>query len=176
MSAILYEGQVTILKRFKGKVFDKIELHNNGTVNLFKNLCWFIWNGQGTESVPNRLDLGYCSENSGMFIPKNFVSILSAPAVPADSQIVPNDTSPYIRRKFLLSQSSLVPYSEDTYSLYLVLRADTAGQEILAYVPIKNSDGESVKTYPIAADESHEIWWKMSFVNVETSLDQAGGN
>ena len=175
MSAILYEGQVTILKRFKGRIFDKIELHNNGTAEFFKNLCRFVWQGTGTDSVPNCLDLGHCG-NSINFDPANFTSILSAAATPVDGQAELESNSPYVRRKFVLSQSSLTSYPENTYSLYLILRAGAVGQEILAYVPIKNSDGEPVKTYSIAADESHEIWWKMSFVNMETSLDQAGGN
>lgn len=174
MSAILYEGQVTILKRFKGRIFDKIELHNNGTIELFKNLCGFIWNGQGTDSIPNRLDLGQYEENGGSFDSTKFKSILSALAIPMDSQTDFESDSPYVRRKFVLSQSSLVSYtSDDDHPLYLVLRAEKG--DILAYVPIR-SKGNPVTTYSIATDESHEIWWKMSFVNVETNLDQAGGN
>lgn len=174
MSAILYEGQVTILKRFKGKIFDKIELHNNGTVEFFKNLCGFVWNGQGTDSVPNRLDIGQYEKGGDSFDPTKFKSILSAPAIPVDSQTDLENDSPYVRRKFVLSQSSLASYTPDTdHPLYLVLRAEKG--DILAYVSIK-SNGNPVTTYSIATDESHEIWWKMSFVNVETSLDQAGGN
>lgn len=172
MSYIGYQGSVTIVKKLRGKYLRTEHYHNNGTRWLFDYLCNYLWNGNvnnkgnvDMHGVPYYLDI------IGVQGEKSLGSILTAPVYTAEGtrQSATEQTYPYIQKKFYLGFNnfkSSLDFS-GTYHLYMVLLNSSGDTKYLATIPLIGADNMPLTTYDIKEGESHEIYWKMEFINPE---------
>lgn len=169
MSYIGYQGSVTIIKKLNGKHIGTEHYHNNGTRWLFDYLCSYLWNGNVNNNgnpdmsgVPFYLDV--IGANDGEF--KG--SLLTAPVYTAEvnRQVATESQYPYIQKKFYLGFNNFksVPGFTDV-PLYMVLLHSSGDTKYLATIPLVKGDKLPLTTYDIKEGESHEIYWKMEFIN-----------
>ncbi len=203
MSAIGYKGTVTIVKRFKGKYIATEHYHNNGTPELFKYLCQYLWNGAPSSDdkggIPYYLDVAQAKviENKSI----EYTSILNSKVFTYEAEGI-NDSynsnnSPSITKVFYLTSSSFKTGSgsgtddSDKPPLCLLLYHSASATKPLATIPLaktKSTTGSTASTetseassfeplrdYSIAEGESHEIMWKMEFENYKDNTLVVGG-
>lgn len=186
MSAIGYKGTVVIVKRFKGKYIATEHYHNNGTPELFKYLCQYLWNGAPNDEdkggIPYYLDVAGKKEDS-----VEYISILNSKILTYEAEGINNSKAktPSITKVFYLTHSSFRSTgSNDNDPLYLLLYHSADADKPLATIPLAVtgvSEGSSTSTfkplttYSIAEGESHEIMWKMEFENYENNTLVVGG-
>lgn len=170
MSCIEYRGEVTIVKKLKGKYLKTEHYHNNGTQWLFDYLCQYLWDGSVKDSggVPLYLDIIRVTGSEGKKEPN---SILTAPVytykAEGTRQTASSDRYPWIQRKFYVGYNNFLN-TEDTTTgpLQLALMHAPGSDKYLATIPLVQDDGKTPLTsYDIKEGESHEIYWRMEFVN-----------
>lgn len=172
MSSIGYQGSVTIVKKLRGKYIGTEHYHNNGTRWLFDYLCNYLWNGNVNESgKPDMRGVPYYLDIIGVQDGKSLGSILTAPVytyqAEVNRQVATEKMYPYIQKKFYLGfnnfKSSLDFSNPD--SLYMVLLNSSGDTKYLATIPLVGANNKPLTTYDIKEGESHEIYWKMEFIN-----------
>lgn len=191
MSAIGYKGTVTIVKRFKGKYIATEHYHNNGTPELFKYLCRYLWNGASSSEdkggIPYYLDVAQAVVEEGKLT--EYRSILNSKIFTYEAEGIngSNNTTemPSITKVFYLTHSSFRSgESADNYPLCLLLYHSADADKPLATIPLAVTDSNEgsgtstfkpLTTYSIAEGESHEIMWKMEFENYEDTTLVVGG-
>lgn len=170
MSYIEYQGSVTIVKKLKGKHIGTEHYHNNGTRWLFDYLCKYLWDGNvDNNGVPFYLDVvGVETDTDGKT--KSLGSILTAPVytyqAEGNKQVATESQYPYIQKKFYLGFNNFksAPGFKDV-PLYMVLLHSSGDTKYLATIPLVKGDKSALTTYDIKEGESHEIYWKMEFIN-----------
>lgn len=165
MSYIEYQGSVTIVKKLNGKYIGTKHYHNNGTRWLFDYLCKYLWDGEVDDrGVPFYLDV------IGVKDGKSKGSLLTAPVYTYQAegirQVATESQYPYIQKKFYLGYNNFksTPGFSGA-SLYMVLLHSSGDTNYLATIPLVDKDKTPLTTYDIKEGESHEIYWKMEFVN-----------
>lgn len=180
MSCIEYNGSVTIVKKLRGKYLKTEHYHNNGTKWLFNYLCKYLWDGStDSDGVPQYLDI-IKVDGEG----KSVGSILTAPVYnyPAEGTRQPATVNdyPYIKKKFYIGSNNLIADDDDgntgSYELYMVLLHSSGSTDYLATIPLRGSDNKPLTKYDIKEGESHEIYWKMEFVNPEMQVVNPEGS
>lgn len=170
MSYIGYQGNVTIVKKLRGKHIGTEHYHNNGTRWLFSFLCKYLWDGNvGVDGkpdmggVPQYLDIIRVDNKN-----KSLGSILTAPVYTyqAEGTQAIESSYPYIQKKFYLGFNNFKSdFDEGGDPLYMVLLHSSGDTKYLATIPLVGADNIPLTTYDIKEGESHEIYWKMEFIN-----------
>ena len=178
MSELLYQGTVTIIRRYQGRFLSRQVLKNNGENPLFLILCNFLGGKSvAPEDQPNYLDIiGYPNEGEA-----GVESLLYSPVQISSSEswvdAGSSSQSPSLTKVFNLNYLNIRSPQKEYKRVYLVLRdesrKDSEGKpvqgKIMARVPIVDESGNYLDQYPIGQDESHEIYWKMSFANARST-------
>lgn len=158
MSAIGYKGTITIVKRFKGKYMATEHYHNNGTPELFKYLCQYLWNGAPSSDdkggIPYYLDVAQGSKQEDKSI--KYTSILNSKVFTYEAEGI-NDSynsnsSPSITKVFYLTSSSFKAGSgsetddSDRPPLYLLLYHSASATKPLATIPLVKTKSTTSST------------------------------
>ena len=165
MSYIEYQGSVTIVKKLKGKHIETEHYHNNGTRWLFDYLCKYLWDGNvDNNGVPYYLDI------IGVQGEKSLGSILTAPVytyqAEGTQQVATESQYPYIQKKFYLGYNNFKSTRDfENVPLYMVLLHSSGDTKYLATIPLIGENKAPLTTYDIKEGESHEVYWKMEFIN-----------
>lgn len=171
MSYIGYQGSVTIIKKLNGKYIGTKHYHNNGTRWLFDYLCNYLWNGNvNNNGDPDMNGVPFYLDVIGVEDGKSKGSLLTAPVYTYQAegirQVATESQYPYIQKKFYLGYNNFksTPGFSDV-PLYMVLLHSSGDTNYLATIPLVDKDKTPLTTYDIKEGESHEIYWKMEFVN-----------
>lgn len=177
-----YEGKVTVIRKYKGRVLGKSTFHNNGTPALFRELCRCLVKGADSpRCYPNFLDLAAASSEklSRRSLLRGSKSRIS------DRVEKEGDADTYKAVKtFNISYYDLatVPAAANTDQsedmLVFRLLSDESDPQEFAFVPLVDPVTDNhITSYVMAEGETHEIIWEMSFGNLsESQLEvDAGG-
>lgn len=168
-----YEGSVTIIRKYRGRVLGRTTFHNSGTQALFRELCNRLVKGSTTRQLyPYYLDLARKGSQE---------SLLRAfrPPVSDKVETVTTDSSSTYRavKTFYLSYYDLdMSKGNNGESLVFRLMSDYDSEhesEKLAEVTLKSGESELTE-YTIGEGETHEIIWEMSFNNIDSGSLDAG--
>lgn len=170
MSAIAYQGIVQMIKRYRGKLRENSLYHNNGSTHLFELLTTFLSTGKGSdEVVPNYLDIGFKTSSTT----SGWKSLLTSRVGVTSRTRGYEDGLPVVKCTWDLTANQMNSLVEGSGQNPIILRvyAKVDDQDYLMEVQLVNSKGEPITDYGLTQGESQEIYWTMSFINVESQDD-----
>lgn len=173
MSAIAYQGIVQMIKRYRGKLRENSLYHNNGSTHLFELLTTFLSTGKGSgEVVPNYLDIGFNYSTTSSALPE-WKSLLTSRVGVTSRTRGYEDGLPAVKCTWDLTANQMNSFVQGSGQNPIILRvyAKADDQDYLMEVQLVNSEGEPITDYGLTQGESQEIYWTMSFINVESQGD-----
>lgn len=163
-----YEGKVTVIRKYKGRVLGKSTFHNNGTSALFGELCRCLVKGaDSSRYYPYYLDLAAVSSSDD-----SRRSLLRDYKSPVSDRVVSSEDGYKVVKTFYISYYDLNSSNtnEPENSLVFRLMNDESIPKEFAFVTLVSESNSNTSTnitkYDISEGETHEIIWEMSFSNL----------
>lgn len=177
---ITYTGKVSVRYEKNGKILKSYQIHNKGTSELFRYLCYCLTNDWAnyTHDCPEyimlyKLDGDPTESNLG-----EWKYALNSTIFKAKVETIV-DSSYKTKFRFIIPTNSLIIDSGiNVIAIYSSNNRDTAkdvAKKPSAYAKLVNSEGENI-TLSKNIGTNIIIDWEMSFDNSNTNNNQNGGN
>ena len=151
--AISYHGKVSVSMCKDGKVIKKYNIHNNGTVALFKSLVFFLADTPIKESTPRFVDI----------VNAQGVSCLKQKVMISSKQTLYLQDNPTLYLRAVVV-SDIIKFFGEVNQIRLYAKPNDSNTDYLAEIELSSEVKESFATAQ-GVNYSFVVEWEMYFNN-----------